>query len=243
MAGHSKWANIKYRKAAVDSKRAKIFTKLQRDIYIAALHGSDPDKNSKLKLAIQRSRQFNISKDIIEKAIKKASGVDNKDTFFDVRYNISFGNAAFVVTGKTDNKNRTVSNVKEIATKNNANFLETGAIEYLFQYVGLCRYKGENIDFDNFFDVCVSNGAIDVESEEDGVFSIQTEPKDLHAISNKVSDFFKIEASNIDILYIPKEEIVINDPDKHKIAVNIVEKLEDLDDIDDVFVNFVDFHG
>lgn len=223
MAGHSHWAGIRHHKGINDAKRAALFTKYGRLISIAARDGGDPDMNFKLRLAIDRARGVNMPKDRIERAIKVGTG-EAKDgaAIEEVLYEAyGPGQVAMLIEGMTDNKNRTVSEVKTILAKNGGKFVPTGSVSFLFKRVGVIACTLEKFAADTLELEAVESGAEDFRIE-DGVFLVITKPEDLQ----KVRAYF--EAKNIipesaELGYLPSQTVALDEK-----AVESYEKLKEL---------------
>ncbi len=169
MAGHSKWANIQHRKGRQDAARSKLFSRLSREITVAAKMGDpDPDKNPRLRLAVREAKANSVPKDVIERAIAKASGAD-AETLEEIRYEgYGPGGVAVIVEAMTDNRNRTASNVRSIFGKAGGNLAETGAVSFMFARKGEIGYPSTAGDADSVLEAAIEAGAEDVESGEDG---------------------------------------------------------------------------
>ncbi len=236
MAGHSKWANIKFRKGAQDAKRGKIFTKLIREITVAAkLGGADESANPRLRDAISKSLKANMKRDTIDNAIKRgAGGLDGADMSEIVYEGYAPGGVAVLVECLTDNKNRTVSEVRHVFSKNGGNLGTDGSVSYLFNKQGEILLSKTD-DIDKAMDLAIEAGANDVTLLEDGKLEIITEVQDYHAILAKLqsSDFEVIQsqiASRAQTL-IPLDDDTAIKVDK------LLEMLDDLDDVQEVFSN------
>ena len=169
MAGHSKWANIQHRKGRQDAARSKLFSKLAKEITVAAKMGDpDPEKNPRLRLAVKEAKSQSMPKDVIDRAIKKAIGGD-AESYDEIRYE-GYGPAgiAVIVEAMTDNRNRTASNVRSYFTKHGGNLGETGSVSFMFDRVGEIVYKPDAGDADTVMMAAIEAGAEDVESDEDG---------------------------------------------------------------------------
>lgn len=236
MAGHSKYANIKHRKAAQDKKRAKVFTKAQREIYIAAKSGlPDPDLNHKLKLAIIKARSVNVSKELIEKAIKKASGEGSGNAFNDIRYNLSAGEVSIIVECSTDNTNRSVSDIKAAIGKTKVHLVETGSIEFMFKHIGLVEYSKPMLNFEEFFEKSLEVDPLDV-YEFEGDFFVETEYKDFHKIEQTCTNILNQEPSSASLIWKPNDTVEVDEEKKNQL-INFIDKLEELEDVVDVYSN------
>lgn len=186
MAGHSKWANIQHRKGRQDAVRSKLFSKLSKEITVAAKMGDpDPEKNPRLRLAVKEAKSNSVPKDVIERAIKKSTvGVGNE--YEEIRYE-GYGpnGVAMIVEAMTDNRNRTASNVRSIFTKNGGNLGETGSVGFMFERKGEVAYGPEAADPDSIILAALESGAEDVESSEDGHF-IWCQDTDLNEVANSL---------------------------------------------------------
>ncbi len=236
MAGHSHFANIKYKKEAQDKKRSKLFTRVQREIMVALRSGlPDPDLNVKLKSALVKARQYNLPKDKIEAVIKKGSGANDSDDYEEIRYNgYGPGGVAFVIETLTDNRNRTVGEVRAVFTKYGGSLAETGAVEFMFAKVGLLQYPISVMSFDEMFELAIEAGANDIESDEENYY-IETGFTDLHECAGKISA--KIGDSSLMQTFWKTNDMVDISED-HKVTIGkIISALEDLDDVQDVYCN------
>jgi YebC/PmpR family DNA-binding regulatory protein len=238
MAGHSKFKNIQHRKGAQDKKRAKIFTKLVREIITAAKSGSpDPETNSKLRHAISAARGANLPKDRIDKAIKQASGDQDLDQYFEMRYEgFANGGIALIVEALTDNKNRTASDVRSSFTKYAGNLGETGSVSFMFDHVGIITYSVAVANTDKIMEIALENEVLDVVSDDEThIFytSVENFTKSMDGISKVLGD--PIEAN---IGWKPKNTIIVDDEDKLKNLLKLIDALEESDDVQRVFGNY-----
>ncbi len=238
MAGHSKFKNIQHRKGAQDKKRAKIFTKLVREIITAAKSGGpDTTMNSKLRHAIAAARGANLPKDRIEKAIKQASGAHDQDQYFEMRYEgFASGGIALIVEALTDNKNRTASDVRSAFSKFGGNLGETGSVSFMFDHVGIITYNASVADAEKVMEVALECGASDAVSDDEThtlYTTVEDYTKVMDGISNILGD--PIEAS---IGWRPQNLIMIDDEDKLKSLLKLIDALEESDDVQKVFGNY-----
>ncbi len=235
MAGHSKWANIKFRKAAQDSKRGKAFTKLIKEITVAArLGGGDADANPRLRSAIEGALGANMTKETIERAVKRGSGAAEGEAMVEIRYEGYAPNGvAVLVECATDNRNRTVSEVRHAFAKLGGNLGTDGSVAYLFQKVGSIVFtQGE--DEEQVMDVALQAGAEDVESE-DGIIEVVTTPENFHPIQQAIKAAgFNPEI--VELIQRPTTEVELSGEDAEKV-MKLIEALEELDDVQDVFTN------
>ncbi len=236
MAGHSKWANIKFRKAAQDAKRGKVFTKLIREITVAArTGGGDADANPRLRTAIDKALGANMTKDVIERAVKRGTGELDGVNYEEVRYEgYAPGGIAVLVECATDNRNRTVGEVRHAFTKHGGNLGTDGSVAYLFNKVGVIRFPGES-DEERIMEVAVDAGADDIITEEDGSIEVLTSVEDFHSVQTTFADYGLV-SEEADIVQRATTEVALNEDDGEKV-LKILDALEELDDVQDVFSN------
>ena len=236
MAGHSKFKNIMHRKGAQDAKRARIFTKLAREITIAAKLGMpDPDHNPRLRAAIAAGRAQQMPKDNIERAIKKASGTDGDD-YEEIRYEgYGPGGVALIIDALTDNRNRTASDVRSIFSKNGGNLGATGAVAHQFDRVGLITYPASAGDADSVFEAALEAGADDVSSGEDE-HEIYTSVEALHEVASALEGVLG-EASKAKLHWRPQIMVQVGIGDVATL-MKLIDALEDNDDVQTVYGNY-----
>lgn len=237
MAGHSKWANIQHRKGAQDKKRAKLFTKLGREIITAArLGGPDPDMNPRLRLAIQKARKQSMPNDGIKKAIDKGAGGGEGDNFEEIRYE-GYGpnGVAVIVDAMTDNRNRTVSDVRTIFSKGGGNLGESGSVGFMFDRVGMIIFPASIGDADTVFEAAVEAGALNCESSEE-VHEITCEPDDFAEVRDALEAKFGEPDENSGLAWNPNTQSDADEETAQKV-LNLVEALEDSDDVQSVAHN------
>ena len=236
MAGHSQFKNIMYRKGAQDKKRSKLFSKLSREITIAAkVGGSSPDSNPRLRLAIQNARGQSMPKDNIERAIKKSEGGD-ADTYEEIRYEgYGSGGVAVIVEALTDNRNRTASAVRATFSKHGGNLGETGSVSFMFDRVGEIVYQADAGDADTVFEAALEAGAEDVQSGEDG-HTISCGFEDLGDVSSALEKALG-EPESVRPVWKPQTEVQI-DEDKAASLMKLIAALDDDDDVQNVYANF-----
>jgi len=236
MAGHSKWANIKRRKGAQDAKRGKIFTKLIKEITVAAkTGGGDPDGNPRLRLAIQNAKGVNMPKDNIERAINKGSGADGTD-YIETTYEgyASHGVAVFVET-TTDNLNRTVSSVRSSFSKYGGNLGTNGSLEFIFDRKGVFMVPLQaEMDIDELTLELIDGGAEEIE-EADGYLHISCAMEDFGNLQRKLEDL-EVEAENAELQRIPNTMVALDDEAFTKV-MKLIDALEDDDDVQKVYHN------
>jgi len=237
MSGHSKWSSIKHQKGAKDVQRGALFTKLAREITVAvrAGGGGDPEANYRLRLAVQKARTNNMPNDNIERSIKKALGEDDNTTYDDVLYEgFGPGGAAILVQALTDNRNRTVSEVRSVFAKYGGNMGESGSVGWMFANRGVITINTDGKDADELALMAIDAGAADVE-ESDGVLEAYTEPQDLKAVEDAVRTQ-GLAVDEAGLRYIASTPMEL-DTNQTVQALRLIEKLEDLDDVQQVFSN------
>jgi YebC/PmpR family DNA-binding regulatory protein len=236
MAGHSKWANIQHRKGKQDKVRAKLFSKLSKEITVAAKMGDpDPDKNPRLRLAVKEARASSMPKDNIERAIKKASGGE-AEAYEEIRYE-GYGpnGVAIIVEAMTDNRNRTASNVRSTFGKNGGNLGETGSVSFMFDRKGEILYPASAGDEDTVMMAAIEAGAADVESSPDG-HAIYCEAADLAEVSTALEAVLG-EALSTKLVWKPQTTTEL-DFDAAQSLMKLMDALEDDDDVQRVTANF-----
>jgi len=236
MAGHSKFKNIMHRKGGQDAKRAKIFTKLAREITVAAKMGiPDPDMNPRLRLAIQSARGQSMPKDNIERAIKKAEAGGDGDNYDEIRYEgFGPGGVSLIVEAMTDNRNRTASEVRAIFNKNGGQMGESNSVAFNFERIGLIQYKPEVASEDEMFEAALEAGADEVESTDDG-HDVFTAPDELHAVKDALAATYG-DADTVRLDWKPLNTIEV-DLDKARTLLKLIDALEDNDDVQRVSGN------
>jgi len=235
MSGHSKWATIKRQKGVADSKRGAMFTKFTREIIIATRQGgASPEGNFRLRLAIQKARDNNMPKDNIENAIKKGSGSAEGTIYIEMVME-GYGPAgiAILLEAMTDNRNRTVSEIRSTFMKYNGNLGENGSVAWMFENTGVITVDTSGIDADDFSLFAIDAGAKDVR-EDKGLLEIYTQPKDFEQVKLAIEKRKKPLSAEVTML--PTNTVSL--PEKESLqTVKLLEKLEDLDDVQRVFSN------
>ncbi|AEI15317.1 UPF0082 protein yeeN [Flexistipes sinusarabici DSM 4947] len=237
MAGHSKWANIKHRKAAQDAKKGKVFTKVAKEITVAAkLGGGDPEMNPRLRMALDKAKAVNLPKDNVDRAIKKGTGEGNEANFEDVMYE-GYGpeGVAILVQALTDNKNRTVSEVRSTMAKKNGNMGEAGCVSWIFEKKGVISIPLNNVGEDQIMSLAIDAGAEDVETGDDS-YEIICDPADYEEVK-KTIESESISYEYAEVTMRPKTTIEVKGNNAKKV-INLIEALEDLDDVQEVYANF-----
>ncbi|MEL6197245.1 MAG: YebC/PmpR family DNA-binding transcriptional regulator [Pseudomonadota bacterium] len=236
MAGHSKWANIQHRKGRQDAARSKLFSKLAKEITVAAKMGDpDPEKNPRLRLAVKEAKSNSVPKDVIDRAIKKSQGGD-AENYDEIRYEgYGPGGVAMIVEAMTDNKNRTAGNVRSYFSKNGGNMAETGSVSFMFDRKGQILYPAEVGDTEAVLEAAIDAGAEDVESGDDG-HVIWTEPGDLNDVSSALEAMLG-EAESTKLVWKPQTLTEV-DEDTGATLLKLISTLEDDDDVQSVTANF-----
>ncbi len=236
MAGHSHAHNIMFKKGANDAKKAKIFTKIARDIQVATKNGlTDPDLNPKLKILISKARALNMPNDKITSAIEKG----NKDTtsYEDVRYNAFFDRGiSLIIEGLTDNKNRTASSIRGVLNKFNAQLASTGSVEFMYTHIGRIIYLSDVCDEGKMFEISVNAGADEIYKDND-MFIIETKIENMLSIADEMAKELKQEPKTAEWFWKANEYITIDDKDFLEKYQKLIDALEDLDDIKDIYSN------
>jgi YebC/PmpR family DNA-binding regulatory protein len=236
MAGHSKWANIQHRKGAQDKKRGKLFTKLIREITVAArAGGGDADANPRLRLAIDKAKGQSMPKDNIERAIKRGSGELDGSDYEEILYEgYGPGGAAVMVDCLTDNRNRTVADVRHAFTKFGGNLGADGSVAYLFNKVGLASYSAD-IDEEQLMEAAIDAGAEDVISNADGSIDVLTEPSEFETLKGKLESIGLVpELAEVTMRASVSATLGENEASS---MMKLMEMLEDLDDVQSVYSN------
>ena len=236
MAGHSKFKNIQHRKGAQDKKRAKIFSRLAKEITVAAKMGMpDPDSNPRLRTAILAARAQNMPKDNIERAIKKSADADGEN-YDEVRYEgFGPGGIGVIVETLTDNRNRTASDVRSTFSKSGGNMGETGSVSFMFDRVGSIEYGPDAADAETVFEAAIEAGAEDVVSGEDG-HEIICSMEDLHGLVDVLAGVLG-EPQTASIVWKPQNDVPVDAEAAEKV-LKFMDALDDLDDVQNVYANF-----
>lgn len=239
MSGHSKWSTIKHKKARTDEKKGKEYTRLAKEIIIAARSGGgDPETNSKLKLAVQNAKAINMPNENISRAIKKGTGDIESDMIEELTYEgYAPGGVAVMLAIATDNRNRTAADIRHLFAKHNGNLGETGCVSYMFERVGSLTISRENLkmDVDEFMLQAIEAGADDVRDDEEEL-EVITSPDNFMAVKEALEKDVKIEEA--DIIMMPGNTVDINDEAMAAKILKLIDALEDHDDVQDVYANF-----
>ncbi|HUQ75566.1 MAG TPA: YebC/PmpR family DNA-binding transcriptional regulator [Burkholderiales bacterium] len=238
MAGHSKWANIKHRKAAADAKKGKVFTRVIKEITVAAkLGGADPDSNPRLRLAMDKAREANMTKDSVQNAVKRGAGQLDGVSYEEARYEgYGPGGAAVLVDCLTDNRTRTVAEVRHAFTKNGGNLGSDGSVSYLFHHVGQFVFAPGTSE-DKVMEAALDAGAEDVVKHEDGSIELTCAPGDFHAVKTAL-DKAGLKAELAEITMRPTTENALPGDEGTRLQ-RLLEALENLDDVQNVYTTAV----
>ena len=238
MGGHSHWAGIKHKKALVDAKRGKVFTKIIREITIAAkIGGADLDHNVRLRKAVDDAKAANMPSDNVKRAVMKGTGALPGVSYEEVTYEgYGPGSVAVIVECTTDNKNRTFSEIRKIFSSRGGNIGSSGSVSYMFKKRGLILAAKEGLSEDDVMNAALDAGADDVKTEGPS-YEIFTAPENLNAVKTALeAKKIKIESANMTM--IPDNEVVINDENVASSIIKMIEELDDHDDTKDVYSNY-----
>lgn len=238
MAGHSKWANIQHRKGRQDAKRGKLWTKIIREITVAARAGGpDPDANPALRLAWDKATSANMPKDNILRAIQRGAGTDDGANYEEIRYEgYGIGGAALIIDCMTDNRQRTVSEVRHTLAKHGGNLGQDGSVVFMFKHCGQFIFAPGTSE-EQVMDVALDNGADDVQSDEEGVIEVTCEPGDYAALKQAFDAAgLQAEIHGVVMKALSKAQLAGEDAERMQ---KIIDLLEDLDDVQEVFTTAV----
>ena len=237
MSGHSKWSTIKRKKGANDAARAKVFTKIGRELAVAVKQGGpDPSVNTKLKDIIAKAKQNNVPGDNIDRMLKKAAGETDTANYEEIVYE-GYGpsGVAVVVEALTDNRNRAAAEVRSTLTKGNGSLATSGSVSFNFERKGQIEVPSEGVDFDDLFEKAGDAGAEDVIDDGD-VFTVITDPSDLHTIRKALQDS-GFDYDSADMVMRPKNEVSLSLEDAQKVS-KLIDNLDDLDDVQNIYANW-----
>lgn len=236
MSGHSKWATTKRKKAVIDAKRGKMFTKLIKEITIAAREGGgDPSGNPRLRLAIDNAKSANMPADNIERAIKKATGELEGTTYYELNYEgYAPAGVAIIVEVATDNKNRTVAEIRHLFSKNGGALGETGSVAWMFDRKGIITLPKQNISEDEIMEIALEAGADDFQVE-DQYYEVHTSLENFEHVRRALMDK-KLEIENASLQWVAKNNVTVKGEDAEKV-IKLIEALEDSDDVQNVYSN------
>lgn len=238
MAGHSHWAGIKHKKAANDSKRGKVWSKIARMIIVAAkAGGGDPNQNLTLRYAIDKAKAANMPKDTIEKAVKKGTGELGAINYEEVLYEgYAPGGIAIMVEGLTDNRNRTAPEVKKIFEKRGGSLGASGCVNWMFKKKGLITVAANAVEEDALMDIALSSGADDMENVGD-LYEITCQPDAYNELKTALEEK-QIPIDSAELSMVPDTTIAVNDEETARKILNLMEDFEDHDDVQEVYANF-----
>ena len=236
MAGHSKWANIKHRKAKQDASRGKLFTKYIRELVSASKQGDpDPAKNPRLRAVVEKALSVNMTRDTINRAIQRGAGSDEADNVKEITYEgYGIGGVAVLVETMTDNINRTMPEVRHCFSKTGGNLGTTGSVAYLFTKRGEISFEDVSLE-DKIMDVALEAGAEDIEVSDDGILVITT-PENFGDIQDALTAA-GLKSDNAEVIMHPSTQADITDPEMAKQVIKMIDMLEDLDDVQNVYTN------
>ncbi|MGI6145355.1 MAG: YebC/PmpR family DNA-binding transcriptional regulator [Clostridia bacterium] len=240
MAGHSKWANIKHKKGKQDAIKGKLFTKVGRELIVAArMGGGNPDTNFRLKVAIQKAKSVNMPNDNIQRAIQKGIGATDSDNFEELTYEgYGPGGSAIMINVLTDNRNRTAGEIRHIFSKNGGNMGETGCVSWMFKQKGLLVLNREDIKIseDDLILLALDKGAEDVNFDDDEEIEIYTDPSDFQNVKEGLEEE-GLEFASAEISMIPDTTVQITDPEQARLLLRLLNTLEEHDDVQNTFTN------
>lgn len=235
MSGHNKWSSIKHKKGATDAKRGKIFTRIVKEIILAAKSSGDPDMNPRLRTAIAAAKENNMPKDNIERAIKRGTGEIEGAAYEEITYEgYGHNGVGIVVEAMTDNKNRTVAEIRHAFSKYGGSMAESGSVAWNFEQKGFMNVPAVGIDEDEFMMQALEAGAEDVELNDE-YFDIYTSPGDFHSVITNLEKM-GFPVKNAELTRVPKN--TINADEVASKLMKLIDYLEDLDDVQKVYANF-----
>ncbi len=237
MSGHSKWHSIKHKKAKVDAQRGKIFTRLIKELIVAArMGGGDPDANARLRTAVAAAKAANMPAENIDRAIKKGTGELPGVTYEEIMYE-GYGPAgvAIMIDVMTDNKNRTVAEIRHTMGKNGGNLGSTNCVAWMFHRKGIITVEPENANEDELMEIALEAGAEDFTSE-DGIFQITTDPENFESVRQTLEEK-GISMESAELTHIPENTVKVSEKDAPKV-LKLMDALENHDDVQNVYANF-----
>jgi YebC/PmpR family DNA-binding regulatory protein len=237
MSGHSKWSTIKRKKGAADAKRGAVFTRLTREIVMAAREGGgDPDSNFRLRLAVDKARAGNMPKDNIERAIRRGTGEDKEDSVFEEIFYEGYApnGVALMIEAVTDNRNRTVSEIRHVLSRSGGSMAEVGAVSWQFERAAYFTFPSSAMNYDKAFELAIEAGADDV-TEEDGLIEITGSVDAFKDIADRLHAA-RVQPEDAGLRMVPKQEIELSVEDALQV-MKLIESLEDMDDVQDVYSN------
>ncbi len=237
MSGHSKWHSIKHKKMATDQKRGKIFTKLIKEIMVAAKAGGpNPESNARLRLAIEKAKEYNMPNDNIQRAIKKGTGEEGGMNYETVYYEgYGPGGVAIYMEAVTDNKNRTASEIRSLFTRHNGNLGGQGSVAWIFERKGFITVKKDKCSEDKLLEIVLESGAEDMSTEKD-VYEITTSPENFEKVKKALEEN-NIEIESSSFTLIPKNTVKVEGKTAEQL-LRLLDELEDNEDVQNVYANF-----
>jgi YebC/PmpR family DNA-binding regulatory protein len=241
MSGHSKWANIKRKKGKADAIKGKVFTKLGRELMVAArMGGANPDANFRLKIIIQKAKAANMPNDNIQRVIQKAAGDQDANAYEELTYEgYGPGGVAIMIDVLTDNRNRTAGEIRHIFSKNGGNMGETGCVNWMFKKKGVLSLLKEELEIseDDLMLLALDKGADDINMDDEEEIEIYTNPDDFQNVKEALEKE-GLEFENADINMIPENTVEVTDPDQAKLLLRLMDYLDEHDDVQDTYTNF-----
>ena len=235
MAGHSKWSNMRHRKARQDAKRTKVFTKIIRELTVAAKGGASPADNPRLRAAVEKAYLNNLKKDVVERAIARGAGTNESDAYEELTYEgYGVNGVAFIVECMTDNRNRTAGDVRHAFDKKGGNLGTSGSVSYLFARKGQISFE-PGVNEDALMEAALEAGADDVVSNEDGSFDVMTAFEDFFRVKDALASA-GLNAAEAEITQLPSLTVSLDKDAAEKILA-LIDTLEDLDDVQNVYTN------
>ncbi len=237
MSGHSRWAGIKHKKAIIDAKKGKVFTRIAREISVAAkAGGGKPDSNPRLRTAIEDARAMNMPQENVKRAIQKGTGELPGASYEEVTYEgYGPGGVAVFVEGTTDNKNRTTSEIRKMFSEHGGNMGESGCVAWMFETKGLITVPKESISEDQLTTLAIDFGAEDIKSDDE-FYEIITAPHDFEVVKTKLVEA-KVNLNSADVTALPKNTVALQGDDARK-CLELVSALDDHEDIKNAYANF-----
>lgn len=239
MSGHSKWANIKHRKGKQDALKGKVFTKLGKEIIVAAkAGGANPETNFRLKIVVQKAKAANMPNDNIQRAIQRGAGGQDGSNFEELIYEgYGPGGVAVMVNILTDNRNRTAGEIRHIFSKNGGNLGETGCVSWMFKQKGLLSIKEDlKMSEDDLMMLALESGAEDVRAADEG-WELITSPEDFQQVKEALEEK-GLEFDNAEIAMIPETTVEVTDPEQARLLLRLMDYLEEHDDVQETYTNF-----
>ncbi|MCR4442072.1 MAG: YebC/PmpR family DNA-binding transcriptional regulator [Peptococcaceae bacterium] len=241
MSGHSKWANIKHRKGKQDEQKGKAFTKLGRELIVAAkIGGPNPEANFRLKIAIQKAKAANMPNENIQRAIQRGAGGQESGDLEELVYEgYGPGGAAIMVSVLTDNRNRTAGEIRHIFSKNGGNLGETGCVSWMFEEKGVLTINKEGLSLseDDLLLLALDKGAEDIRTGDDETVEIITSPQDFQSVKEGLEKE-GIASEDAEITMIPKNTVEVKDPEQARLLLRLMERLDEHDDVQNSYTNF-----